>query len=73
MAVKEPVKGAASVGEDVPTAYIPFVPLETKRLPLVNEEEVARPLHEMVGAVPPEEIIGHVPVIPERRQEPLTA
>ena len=47
MAVKEPVKGAARVGEDVPTAYIPFVPLETKRLPLVNEVEVARPLHEI--------------------------
>ena len=47
MAVKEPVKGAASVGEDVPTAYMPLVPFETKRLPFENVVEVARPLHEI--------------------------
>ena len=49
--VREPVSGEGSVTDEVDTAYIPFVPLETKRLPLENDEVVASPFQESVRDV----------------------
>ena len=51
MLMREPVSGDGRVTEEVATAYIPFVPFDTKRLPFVNAVEVERPFHVSVRDV----------------------
>ena len=50
-ACAEQICGQVQVSEVVATAYIPFVPFDTKRLLFVNAVEVARPFQVRVRLV----------------------